>query len=201
MGNVWAVKVSMELASSGTGWTELSSNGYGAAAAGRVKSPSCGPSADGCDFATLGQAYPHGTMLRITNPSNGRSGVWPLTDVGNGSSFGPAIGLTPDPAGALGASSGDIMHISLADGSDLNVVPGFGTLVSGAGGFTGGPPPPTTTATEGPVITRYNPSTIIRHDAFVLGEHGRRAYAGANTVRELLAGVDLVTVRGPRRGR
>ena len=200
MGNVWAVKVSMELASSGDGWTELSSNGYGAAAAGRVKSPSCGPSADGCDFATLGQAFPHGFQLTIVLPRTGRSWTGGLTDVGNGSSFGPAIGLTPGPAGALGAVSGDVVHITRADGGDLNVVPGFGVLVSGAGGFTGPPSPPPATATGGSVIARYNPSTIIRHDFFVLGDHGRRAYAEANTVRGLLAGVDHVTLRGPVRG-
>jgi hypothetical protein len=200
MGNVWAVKVSMELASSGDGWTELSSNGNGAAAAGRVQSPNCsGNSVSACDFATLGQPFPHGFLLTFTNPSNGRSWTGPLTDVGNGSDFGPACGLTPTPAAALGAVSGQVVHITRADGGDLAVVAGFGQLVSGTGGFTG-PPSAPAPAREGLIVARYNPSTIIRHDAFVLGEHGRRAFAGANTVRELIGRVDLVTMKGPRGG-
>jgi hypothetical protein len=129
-GQIWEVKASAELASSGNGWTELSSNGNGAAAAGLTQSPSCtGNSVSGCDFATLGRAYPHGTQLIITNTANGKSGTFPLTDVGNGSSFGPAIGLTPTVQSALGWDGSSTVRIQLASGGSLSVVPGFGKLV------------------------------------------------------------------------
>lgn len=129
-GSVWAVKYSLEDASSGNGWTELSSNGNGAGAAGGTQSGNCtGGSVGGCDFATLGQAFPHGTQLIIMNPSTGQKGTFPLTDVGNGSGFGPAIGLTPAVQGAIGASnSGGTVHIQLPSGN-LSVKAGFGKLV------------------------------------------------------------------------
>jgi hypothetical protein len=127
----WAVKVSLEASSSGTGWTELSSNGYGAAAAGHAKNPNCGPSASGCDFATLGKAYSNGTMLSVQKASGGPVVTRPKTDSGNGSSFGPAIGITPDMASALGGiASEEVVHIWLPDGSDMTVVSGFGTRVA-----------------------------------------------------------------------
>ena len=128
-GQRWRVKFSFEDASSGNGWTELSSNGNGAVAAGLVQSPNCtGGSVGSCDFATLGHAYPHGTQLMITNPANNRSGTFPLTDVGNGSNFGPAIGLTPAVVSALGINGGDSeVIIQLAGGGNLSIVPGFGT--------------------------------------------------------------------------
>src|ERR1039458_9613836 len=101
-GTKWKVWASAEDRYSGTGWTELSSNGNGAATAGHTQSPQCtGGSVGACDFATLGQAFPHGTQLIITNPSTNQSGTFPLTDVGNGSSFAPAIGLTPACRGPI----------------------------------------------------------------------------------------------------
>lgn len=129
-GSVIAVRVSLEDASSGDGWTELSTNGYGAATAGHAKDPNCGPGASGCDFATLGQAYPHGTQLIISKPDGSASAQAGLTDVGNGSSFAPAIGITPALAARLGGvASGETLHIQLASGGSLTVASGFGTVV------------------------------------------------------------------------
>ena len=146
-GSVWRVKASAEESASGDGWTELSSNGNGAAAAGLTQSPNCtGSSVSGCDFATLGQAFPHGTMLKITSTTTNQSGTFPLTDVGNGSSFGPAIGLTPAVQSALGWNGEDVL-IQMADGSDLAVAGGFGTLVSGTAGTGTGTTGSTTTTT------------------------------------------------------
>lgn len=130
-GNVWEVRASQEASSSGNGWTELSTNGNAAAATGR---PRTATGSGGWDFATLGRTYPHGTMLKIRNPANGRSGVWPLTDVGDGSSFAPAIGLTPNVSTALGWTGG-VVDISMADGSSIALASGFGKLIAGTGGF------------------------------------------------------------------
>lgn len=132
-GNVWAVKVSEEASSSGGGWTELSTNGNAAAASGHAQTAT---GQGGWDFATLGRMYPKGTRLNISQGS--RSGTWPLTDFGNGSSFAPAIGLTPAVRGVIGGASGSTVDISMADGSNINLASGFGHLVSGSGGTSTG---------------------------------------------------------------
>ena len=131
-GNVWEVRASEELASSGIGWTELSPNGNAAARIGIPHSFSNSQS-HYPDFATLGHLYPHGTLLKIRAP-NGRSGTWPMTDIGDGSSFAPAIGLTPNVYNALGGMPSTV-QITMADGSDIHPFPGMAKLVSGSGGF------------------------------------------------------------------
>jgi hypothetical protein len=143
----WHVKASAELGpeagsrSSGDGWTELSTNGNAAAATGR---PRTATGSGGWDFATLGKAYPHGTRLVIANPANGKSGTFPMTDCGDGSSFAPAIGLTTPCRAALGLDTSDTwsgeVYIQLADGSDMAVASGFGTQVGApaGGGSAGG---------------------------------------------------------------
>lgn len=196
----WEVKASAELASSGNGWTELSSNGNGAGAAGRIQSPNCrGNSVSACDFATLGRAFPHGTRLIIFNPANGRRSIEQLTDVGNGSSFGPAIGLTPTPRSRLGISTADtwsgVVHIALASGDPLNVVGGFGTPISGPGGSP--IPSPTTTTDLTKLLTAYNPSTTIRHDFFQLGNYGGNASTRALAIRRMVERVKFVDTKGP----
>lgn len=192
MGNVWAVKASAEDASSGDGWTELSSNGNGAGAAGRTQSPNCmGNSVGACDFATLGEAFPHGFGLEITNPNNGRSGTFYLTDVGNGSSFGPAIGLTPAVQGALGLSGGEfIVHISRSDGQDLAIVPGFGTLIGGSN------PQPTILNTD-QSVGDLDPSQQIRDIADQCSIHGSRTWNHANVIDDLVRNTRYITEGGP----
>lgn len=196
----WSVRASAELASSGDGWTELSSNGNGAGAAGHTQSPNCtGNSVSACDFATLGRAFPHGTMLTIVNPSNGRRATLPLTDVGNGSSFGPAIGLTPSARSNLGISTSDYwsgtVHIALASGATMNVVSGFGTPIGGTS--PGGTTPATGGQSQGKLLTAYNPSTIIRHDFFRLGTYGRNCSNHALALRRLVEKVKFVDTKGP----
>lgn len=122
-GLAWQVRASAEESSSGAGWTELSTNGNAAAATGRVRTAS---DSGGWDFATLGKMYPKGTQLKITDPTSGKSGIFPLTDYGNGSSFAPAIGLTPAVQQAIGWSGGDVI-IELANGNPLSLATGFGT--------------------------------------------------------------------------
>ena len=136
-GNVWQVRVSQEASASGTGWTELSPNGNAAARLGIAHSFSNNP-AHYPDFATLGQMYPRGTMMKIRAP-NGRAGTWPLTDVGDGSSFAPAIGLTPAVTGALGGLPSSV-QITLANGGNIHPYPGMATLVAGTGGFAAAGP-------------------------------------------------------------
>lgn len=122
-GKSWQVRASAEEAASGSGWTELSTNGNGAAATGHARTAT---GSGGWDFATLGKQYPKGTQLKITDPNSGGSGVFGLSDYGDGSSFGPAIGLTPAVQQAIRWSGGDVI-IELADGSDLSLASGFGT--------------------------------------------------------------------------
>ena len=130
-GNVWEVRCSQEASSSGNGWTELSNNGNAAA---RLGIPRTASGSGGWDFSTLGHMYPRGTMLKIKAP-NGRSGTFPLTDVGDGSSFAPAIGLTPAVTSALGGLPATV-QITMADGSDIHPkYPGMAKLISGSGGF------------------------------------------------------------------
>jgi TP901 family phage tail tape measure protein len=135
-GNVWEVRTSQEAAASGTGWTELSPNGNAAAKLGIPHSFSNNP-AHYPDFASLGKFYGHGFMLKIRNGS--RSGTWPMTDEGDGSSYAPAIGLTPAVSGALGGAGGT-MQITAADGSDIHLFPGMGRLIAGTGGFAAAGP-------------------------------------------------------------
>jgi hypothetical protein len=136
-GNVWEVRVSQEAAASGTGWTELSPNGNAAARLGIAHSFSNNP-AHYPDFASLGQMFPRGTMLKIRAP-NGRSGTWPLTDVGDGSAFAPAIGLTPAVTGALGGLPSTV-QITMGSGGNIHPYPGMARLVAGTGGFAAAGP-------------------------------------------------------------
>lgn len=119
----WKVRAAAEDASSGDGWTELSTNGNAAAALG-IKRTATG--SGGWDFSSLGKMYPKGTQLRITDPTSGKSATLPLTDYGDGSSFAPAIGLTPAAQQAIGWSGGDVI-ISLIGNSPLSPAPGMGT--------------------------------------------------------------------------
>lgn len=196
----WEVKASAELPSSGTGWTELSSNGNGAAAAGHVQSPNCrGNSVGACDFATLGQAFAHGTLLTIVNPGTGKSGTRGLTDVGNGSSFGPAIGITEDFLVALGIpwdpNWSGVMHIALASRKPMSVVSGFGTPLGGSG--PGGPPTITSGQSLTKLLTAYNPSTTIRHDFYTLGQYGGNASDHALAIRRMVEKVKFVDTKKP----
>lgn len=192
MGNVWAVKWSQEYASSGDGWTELSVNGNGAAAAGHVQSPDCqGNSVGACDFATLGVAFPHGTGLVIHSPDTGRTGTFYLSDIGNGSSYAPAIGLTPTVQGALGLSGSEqFVHISLANGQDLHVASGYGTLIGGTG------PQPVVLDTS-QTVGDLDPSQPIRDIADQCAIHGSRTYNHANVIRDLVNSTRAITERGP----
>ena len=72
-------------------------------------------------------------LLKIRAP-NGKSGIWPMTDIGNGSSFAPAIGLTPAVTASLGGLPA-YADITMADGSDIHPFPGMATLIAGSGGF------------------------------------------------------------------
>ena len=139
-GNVWAVRTSQEAAASGTGYTELSPNGNAAARLGIPRSFSNNP-AHYPDFASLGKFYGQsahsGGALPLKIRNGSRSGIWPMTDYGDGSSYAPAIGLTPAVTAVLGPAGGT-MEITRADGGDLHLFPGMGTLVSGSGGFAAG---------------------------------------------------------------
>lgn len=159
-GNVWSVRTSQEDASSGTGWTELSPNGNASAQLGIPHSFSNNP-AHYPDFASLGRMYPRGYMLNIRGPKG--SGTLPLTDVGDGSTYGPAIGLTPAAASVVG-SPGGVMQISAADGSDIHPFPGMATLVSGSGGLAGGAAGGAAPTINAPGIKgKGAPAEIARH--------------------------------------
>lgn len=145
-GNVWEVRASQESSSSGGGWTELSPNGNGAARLGIPRSFQNNPG-HFPDFASLGRYFPNGTLsLMIRGPRG--SGTWNKTDSGDGSSFAPAIGLTPAVSGVTGGTGGTV-QISRADGGDLHLFPGMGRLIAGAGGFGGGGASVTTTTGGG----------------------------------------------------
>jgi hypothetical protein len=87
-----------------------------------------------------------------------------------------------DLLGQLGARQG------IVQGHQLGARPPYG--LAGGGGVT------SDELTQGQQVARYNPSTIIRHDFYVLGEHGRLAFTHANAIRRLLADTSHCTMRG-----
>lgn len=115
-----------------------------------------------------------------TNPPNSwaRQNSVPYDQV---NSTGAGIAFN-DLLAALGAPTG------VVQGHQLGARPPY-SIPGGSGVAPGA-------LTIGQQLARYNPSTIIRHDFYVLGEHGRLAFAHANQIRRLLQQTSHCTMRG-----